>query len=87
MPWPMPRKSEAMHRLTGTRAKAKAEPEFQVPASRPRAPKDLSPAALVVFRHLCALSSEAPGTAAGDRRLIRLYAIKHERHAKARAQD
>jgi phage terminase small subunit len=83
---PMPRKSEAMHRLTGTKSQAKAEPEFQVPASRPRAPKDLSPVVLGVFKHLCALLRKRRALTAGDAELIRLYAIKHERHTKARAK-
>jgi len=83
---PTPRKSDARHWLNGTKSQAKLEHQFQVPASRPRAPKDLSPEALAVFKQLCALLRNRRALTAGDAELIRLYAIKYERHAKARAK-
>ncbi len=83
---PTPRKSDSMHRLTGTKSQAKPDPEFRVPASRPRAPDDLSPTALAVFKQLCALLRKRRALTAGDAELIRLYAIKHERHAKAKTK-
>jgi phage terminase small subunit len=79
-------KAEQLHWLQGTKSQVKAEPEFQVPASRPRAPGDLSPAALVVFKQLCALLRKRRALTAGEAELIRLYAIKYERHAKAKAK-
>lgn len=79
-------KTEQLHWLQGTKSQAKPEPEFKVPASRPRAPKDLSPEALAVFKQLCALLRKRRALTAGDAELIRLYAIKHERHAKAKAK-
>lgn len=73
-----------MHRLTGTRSQAYAEqPDFEVPASRPRLPKDLTAAELAIFKRLCALLKSRRALTAGDSELIRLYAVTHERHAEA----
>jgi len=83
---PTPRKTDGMHKLTGTKSQAQPEPDFTVPASRPRKPKDLSPDALAVFTRLCALLRKRRALTAADGELIRLYSVNHARHAKAMAK-
>jgi P27 family predicted phage terminase small subunit len=83
---PTPKKSDELHKLHGTKSQAAPEPEFKIPASRPRQPKDLTPAAADVFKRLCALLRKRRALTAGDVEVIRLYAILHDRHARALAK-
>jgi P27 family predicted phage terminase small subunit len=80
---PTPRKTDAMHQLTGTKSQALPEPEFQVPASRPRMPKDLPENAAGVFKRLCAVLRKRRALTSGDAEMLRLYALLYVRHAKA----
>lgn len=83
---PTPRKSEAMHQLTGTVSQAIPETQSHVQQARPRIPKDLTPEAVEVFKRLCALLKKRRVLTAGDIELLRLYAILHVRHQKAMAK-
>ena len=77
---------DELHKLKGSRPTRAKEPEFVLPPSRPRKPKDLSPAALAVFTRLCSLLRKRRALTAADGELLRLYAVTHERHAKAMAK-
>jgi P27 family predicted phage terminase small subunit len=77
---------DELHKLKGTRPTRAAEPEFVVPPSRPRKPKDLTPEGLAVFNRLCSLLKTRRALTAADGELIRIYAVNHVRHAKAQAK-
>lgn len=77
---------DELHKLKGTRPTRAAEPEFVVPPSRPRKPKDLTPEGLAVFTRLCSLLKKRRALTAADGELIRIYAVNHVRHAKAQAK-
>lgn len=83
---PTPRKADSEHWLTGTKSQAKILPDSQVVASRPRLPKDLNPAAVAVFKRLCALLKKRRVLTAGDSELLRLYAVNYDRHVRALAK-
>jgi P27 family predicted phage terminase small subunit len=85
-PVPTPRKSEAMHDLTGTKSQAKPEPEYSLPPGRPRYPKKLSLEARRVFKRLCALLEKRRALTEGDGELLRLYSLLYDRHARALAK-
>ena len=86
----MPRKTDPLHWLEGTKSQAKAALEnrdgFTVPESRPRTPKDLTPEALVVFKRVCGLLKKRHALTAGDVELLRVYAINYVRHSRANAK-
>ncbi|HEY2390281.1 MAG TPA: P27 family phage terminase small subunit [Candidatus Angelobacter sp.] len=83
---PTVKKSDELHRLTGTKSQAKPEPEYSLPAGTPRAPKTLSLEARKTFKRLCALLAERRALTDGDGELLRLYAITFDRHARAMAK-
>ena len=51
----MPRKSAALHELSGTRSQATLPEEDALPSSRPQYPKNISPATKKIFKKLCQL--------------------------------
>jgi len=79
---PTPRKSLEDHKLTGTNA-AYVEPSSDVPAGRPRFPKNISAEARRVFKRLCALLAARKVLSEGDSELLRLYAVAFTRHERA----
>lgn len=83
---PTPRKSDGLHKLTGTKSQANPEPEYSLPAGTPRAPKTLSLEARKTFKRLCALLAERRALTDGDGELLRLYAVTFDRHARALAK-
>lgn len=74
-----------LHKLHGTKSQA-TEPAFQVPASRPRMPKDLPENAAEVFKRLCSVLRKRRALTSGDAEMLRLYALLYVRHAKALAK-
>lgn len=80
---PMPRKTERLHKLQGTRSQARTLNESVVPEGRPSCPRGLSKEARRVFRQLCRLLAERRALTRGDGELLRLYATTWERHARA----
>jgi P27 family predicted phage terminase small subunit len=81
---PTPVKTDAMHKLTGTKSQAKAtEPDYVVPPGRPRYPKNLSPEAKAVFKRLWSLLEKRRALTEADGELLRLYAILFDRHTRA----
>ena len=83
---PTPRKSEALHNLSGTKSQAKPESEYTLPPGRPEYPKNISQAARSVFKRLCHLLEERRTLTAGDSELLRIYAVLFDRHTRALAK-
>lgn len=79
---PTPRKTDGMHKLTGTKSQATAV-ETQLPPGRPKYPKEISVEARAVFKRLCRLLEERRVLTEGDSELLRLYSILFDRHARA----
>jgi P27 family predicted phage terminase small subunit len=83
---PTPKKSDAMHALTGSKSQAKPEPEYVLPPGRPRYPKSLTPEARRVFKRLCSLLEKRRALTEGDGELLRLYSVLYDRHTRAMAK-
>jgi P27 family predicted phage terminase small subunit len=79
---PALRKSADLHELHGTRPNGRAADVSQVPAGRPRFPKDLDKQLRPIFKRLCRLLAERRVLTSGDVELIRLYCFQYERHSK-----
>ena len=79
---PMPRKSSEEHALHGTRPNGRAADVSQMPAGRPRFPKDLDASLKPIFKRLCSLLAERRVLTAGDAELIRLYVFLYDRHSR-----
>lgn len=77
---------DELHNLKGTRPTRAAQPEFVVPPSRPRKPKDLTPLGMAVFNRLCSLLKKRRALTAAEGELVRIYAVNYERHSKAMAK-
>jgi P27 family predicted phage terminase small subunit len=86
MTMPTPRKSEALHNLSGTRSQAKPESEYTLPPGRPKFPPNISKEAKAVFKRLCGLLESRRSLTEGDGELLRLYAVIFDRHARALAK-
>src|SRR5258708_35915773 len=80
---PTPRKSDAIHELSGTKSQVKAEPEFTLPPGRPKCPKNLSPDGRDAFRRICKLLESRRALTTGDGELIKVFAINFDRHVRA----
>lgn len=65
------------------RGKVVSSPTSYVEPGRPRYPKDLSAAGKKIFKKLCKLLEQRRTLTDADGDLLRLYAITHERHARA----
>lgn len=79
---PTPRKTDADHRLQGTKSQAKDEGSAFVPG-RPKFPKGLPQAARSVFKRLAGLLEKRRHLTEGDVELLRIYSLLYVRHAKA----
>jgi P27 family predicted phage terminase small subunit len=82
---PMPRKSEELHELEGTKphyASPKTVESYLKP-SRPKYPKELPKPARKMFKDLCRLLEERRVLTSGDFEAIRLYCNLHQRLARA----
>ena len=82
----MPRKSAALHELSGTRSQATLPEEDALPSSRPQYPKTISSAAKKIFKKLCQLLEARRALTAGDCELLRLYSLIFDRHERALAK-
>ena len=82
----MPRKSAALHELSGTRSQATLPEEDALPSSRPQYPKNISPATKKIFKKLCQLLEARRSLTAGDCELLRLYSLIFDRHERALAK-
>jgi len=84
---PMPRKDDALHKLHSTtphdRTTDKPSP---LVASRPKYPKDITPAARRVFKDLVKLLLERRALTSGDQYLLELYVAIWDRRARAQAK-
>lgn len=78
----MPRKSEALHELNGTKPHDRTVDVSHVPAGKPKFPKDLDKSLRPVFKRLCKLLQERRVLTAGDADLLRLYCFAYERHER-----
>lgn len=63
--------------------RGKLSPASYVDPGRPHCPKSLSAAGKRIFKRLCKLLEERRTLTEADGDLLRLYAITHERHARA----
>jgi P27 family predicted phage terminase small subunit len=81
---PTPRKSDAMHKLTGSISQAKTPDATNAPG-RPKLPSKLSKESRRVFKRLCSLLESRRALTAGDGELLILYAITFERWQRALA--
>lgn len=79
---PTPRKSEHMHKLSGTKSQA-STPDVITSPGRPRFPKNLSKESRAVFKRLCSLLESRRALTAGDGELLLLYAVQFERWQRA----
>ncbi len=79
---PTPRKDLSAHTLQGTTARYIDE-NSDVPASRPRYPKNLSPESKRFFKGICRMLEKRSTLTEGDQELIRLAAILRDRHERA----
>ena len=84
---PMPRKDDALHKLHSTTPHDRTpdKPSALV-ASRPRYPKDITPACKRVFKELVSLLIERRALTSGDKYLLELYAAIWDRRARAQAK-
>jgi len=82
----MPRKSDELHLLQGTKSQAKMETENTIPPGRPKYPKNISPESKAVFKRLCSLLEKRRALTEGDGELLRIYAILFDRHSRALAK-
>jgi P27 family predicted phage terminase small subunit len=79
---PQPRKSLDEHKLQNTKARY-VEPASDVPAGRPKFPKDITSEEKPFFKQIVKLLSNSRTCTAGDAELIRLLTIARTRHARA----
>jgi P27 family predicted phage terminase small subunit len=84
---PMPRKDDALHKLHSTTPHDRT-PDTPSPlvASRPKYPKDITPAGKKVFKELVKLLLERRVLTSGDRYLLELYVGIWDRRARAQAK-
>jgi P27 family predicted phage terminase small subunit len=81
---PMPRKTDGMHKLTGTKSQAKTDAlDFVCQPGRPLYPKGLTKSGRATFKRLSFLLEKRRALTYGDVEIIRLYALLYDRHAKA----
>jgi P27 family predicted phage terminase small subunit len=78
---PAHRKPIELHELHSTRPQRAADVS-QVPAGRPRFPKDLDKSLKPIFKRLCALLAERRVLTSADSELIRLYVFQYDRHTR-----
>lgn len=82
---PRPRKSLDEHRLQNTKPQY-VEPSAALIPTRPRYPRDLSPAAKRVFKSISRLLERRRSLTEADGELIRLLALTYVRHERAIAK-
>jgi P27 family predicted phage terminase small subunit len=84
---PQMKKSTARHLLEGTEPQGKqpAQPEYVVPAGRPKPPKGMEKAAKRIFKLLAKQLAERRACTAGEAHLLALYAEKYVCWEKAKA--
>jgi P27 family predicted phage terminase small subunit len=78
---PAHRKSIEVHELHGTKPQRAADVS-NVPAGRPKFPRDLDQSLKPTFKRLCNLLADRRVLTAGDVELIRLYCFQHDRHTR-----
>lgn len=83
---PTPRKTDGMHKLTGTKSQATAPPPQEFAPGRPKCPKGVSGDAKKAFNRLRKLLETRRALTAEDGELMRLYAITFDRHERALAK-
>lgn len=82
---PTPRKSDAMHALSGTKSQA-TTPDVIVQPGRPKFPKNISKELRPLFKRVCALLEERRNLTAGDGELILLFVVTYDRWQRALAK-
>ena len=83
---PHPAKPLALHELMGTKSEAKSPGDSNVPAGRPRYPRNLSAAARTEFKRLCRLLEQRRALTDGDGVLLEIAAQETVRYRKACAK-
>jgi len=77
---------DADHRLKGTRPTRAAAFDADLPAGRPKLPKDLSAESRKVFKLLVKQLEARRTCTEGDRQILHLYAELHTRWTRAKAK-
>ncbi len=84
---PMPRKDDTLHKLHSTTPHDRTpDKPSALLASRPKYPKDVTPAARKVFKDLVKLLLERRALTSGDKYLLELYAAIWDRRSRAQAK-
>jgi len=75
-----------VHKIKGTRPTRAANFDAQLPAGRPKLPKDLTPDARKIFKQLVAQLEARRTCTEGDRQVLHLFSVQYTRWIKARAK-
>jgi phage terminase small subunit len=81
---PMPRKEIEQHKLEGTKPHY-IDPASDVPAGRPKFPKNFTPEMKQTFKKICRLLEKRKTVTPGDAELIRIFCIALARQNRALA--
>jgi P27 family predicted phage terminase small subunit len=79
---PTPRKSDAMHALSGTKSQA-TTPDIITPPGRPKCPKEFTKEQRRIFKQVCKLLETRRALTAGDGELLRVYVVTFVRWQRA----
>src|SRR5271170_2277830 len=82
---PTPRKSDAMHALSGTKSQA-TTPDVITPPGRPKFPRNLSKELRPLFKRVCSLLEQRRALTPGDGELILLFVVTFDRWQRALAK-